>query len=154
MHMHVYSMHMHLSSSGGSPMRYENKVVLITGGGGGIGRAAAQRFLDEGARVVLSGTRHAKLEAARDALDPSGGRGDTHARQVPPPDPAPALVAAPRGPFGRVGLLVNPTGLFRIRPFPEQTEEPLQEAPGSIPRPAFWGSQAAAAAMRDQGDGG
>ena len=40
-------------------MRYENKVVLITGGGGGIGRAAAQRFLAEGARVVLSGTRQA-----------------------------------------------------------------------------------------------
>ena len=37
--------------------QYENKVVLITGGGGGIGKAAARRFLDEGARVRAE--RHA-----------------------------------------------------------------------------------------------
>jgi len=54
--------------------QFEGKVVVITGGGGGIGKAAARRFLDEGARVVLSGTRAAKLEAARDELDPTGDR--------------------------------------------------------------------------------
>ncbi len=47
-------------------MDFIDKVVVITGGGGGIGKAAAQRFLDGGARVVLSGTSRAKLEAARD----------------------------------------------------------------------------------------
>ena len=42
-------------------MDFTGKVVVITGGGGGIGKAAAQRFLDEGASVVLSGTRQAVL---------------------------------------------------------------------------------------------
>ena len=53
---------------------FEGQTVLITGGGGGIGKAAAARFLDEGANVVLSGTRESVLEAARAELDPSGER--------------------------------------------------------------------------------
>ena len=51
-------------------------------------------------------------------------------------------------------MLVNSTGIFRIVPFLEQTEEHFEEALGSILRPTYWVSQAAAAAMRDQGDGG
>src|SRR3954463_9377775 len=154
MHLHVYSMHMHLSSSGGTAMRYENTVVLITGGGGGIGRAAAQRFLAEGARVVLSGTGQAKLEAARDALDPSGERVHIHAGQVTTREQAQALVAAAVERYGRVDVLVNSTGICRIVPFLEQTEEHFEEALGSILRPTYWVSQAAAAAMREQGEGG
>src|SRR6476660_5253346 len=54
--------------------QFAGKVVLITGGGGGIGKAAARRFLEEGANVVLSGTRASVLEAAQQELDPSGER--------------------------------------------------------------------------------
>ena len=134
-------------------MQFENQVVLITGGGGGIGRAAAQRFLDEGASVVLSGTRQLKLEAARAALDPSGERVHLHAGQVTTREQAQALVASAIERFGRVDVLVNSTGIFRIVPFLEQTEEHLEEALGSILRPTYWVSQAAAAAMREQGGG-
>ena len=134
-------------------MQFENQVVLITGGGGGIGRAAAQRFLEEGASVVLSGTRQAKLEAARDALDPSGERVHIHAGQVTTREQAQALVAAAIERYGRVDVLLNSTGIFRIVPFLEQTEEHFEEALGSILRPTYWVSQAAAAAMADQGGG-
>ena len=34
--------------------RFENKVVLITGSGGGLGKASALRFVAEGARVVIA----------------------------------------------------------------------------------------------------
>ena len=134
-------------------MPFENQVVLITGGGGGIGRAAAERFLAEGARVVLSGTRQAKLEAARDALDPSGERVAIHAGQVTTRAQAQELVAAAVERFGRVDVLVNSTGIFRIVPFLEQTEEHFEEALGSILRPTYWVSQAAAEVMREQGGG-
>src|SRR5215216_5386814 len=56
-------------------MRFENKVVLISGGGGGIGKAAARRFLEEGAEgVVLNSRRQEVLDAAKDELDSTGER--------------------------------------------------------------------------------
>jgi NAD(P)-dependent dehydrogenase (short-subunit alcohol dehydrogenase family) len=133
--------------------QFEGKVVLITGGGGGIGRAAARRFLDEGARVVLSGTRQAKLEAARADLDPSGERVAIHAGQVTTREQAHQLVAYAIERFGAVDVLVNSTGIFRIVPFLEQTEEHFEEALGSILRPTYWVSQAAAEAMSQRGGG-
>src|SRR5215210_208037 len=154
MQAHVYSMHMHLLSTGGHPMRrYENKVVLITGGGGGIGKAAARRFLDEGARVVLSGTRQAKLEAARADLDPSGEHVAIYAGQVTTREQAHQLVAFAIERFGAVDVLVNSTGIFRIVPFLEQTEEHFEEALGSILRPTYWVSQAVVGPMRERGGG-
>ena len=133
--------------------QYENKVVLITGGGGGIGKAAARRFLDDGARVVLAGTRRAVLEAARAELDPSGERVAIHAGQVTTREQAHALVDAAVERFGGVDVLVNSTGIFRIVPFLEQTEEHFEEALGSILRPTYWVSQAAVLAMRERGGG-
>jgi NAD(P)-dependent dehydrogenase (short-subunit alcohol dehydrogenase family) len=48
-------------------------------------------------------------------------------------------------------VLVNSTGIFRPVPFLEQSEDHFEEALGSILRPTFWVSQAAAAAMGDEG---
>jgi NAD(P)-dependent dehydrogenase (short-subunit alcohol dehydrogenase family) len=132
---------------------YENKVVLITGGGGGIGRAAAARFLEEGARVVLSGTRQAVLEAALEELDPTGERVAIRAGHITTREQAHALVDYAVERFGGVDVLVNSTGIFRPVPFLEQTEEQLEEALGSILRPTFWVSQAASLAMRERGGG-
>jgi NAD(P)-dependent dehydrogenase (short-subunit alcohol dehydrogenase family) len=128
-------------------------VVLITGGGGGIGRAAARRFLDEGASVVLSGTRASVLEAAQAELDPTGERTLIVAGQVTGREQAQALVAAAVERFGGVDVLVNSTGIFRVTPFEEQTEEHFEEALGSILRPTYWVSQAVVPAMRERGGG-
>jgi len=132
---------------------FEGKVVVITGGGGGIGRAAAARFLQEGARVVLSGTREAKLRAAQEALDPSGERSLVHAGEISRRDDARALIAAAVERLGGVDVLVNSTGIFRPVPFDEQTEEHFEEALTSILRPTYWASQAAVPAMRERGGG-
>ncbi len=45
--------------------RFESKTVLVTGGSSGIGLAAAQAFVEEGARVIITGRDAAALEAAR-----------------------------------------------------------------------------------------
>ena len=49
--------------------KLEGKVAVITGGTTGIGFASAKRFLDEGAKVILTGTNPKTLEAARSELD-------------------------------------------------------------------------------------
>src|SRR3954447_16716476 len=134
--------------------RFDDKVVLITGGGGGIGRAAARRFLAEGARVVLSGTRAEVLEDARRDVDPDGTRTAIRAGSITTREDAHDLVRVALDRFGTIDVLVNSTGIFRPVPFLDQTEEHLDEALGSILRPTFWASQAAAAAMRDRGTGG
>jgi NAD(P)-dependent dehydrogenase (short-subunit alcohol dehydrogenase family) len=132
---------------------FENKVAVITGGGGGIGRAAAARFLEEGASVVLSGRRDEVLAAARRELDPVGERVAVVAGDVSSAAAAAHLVEQALARFGGVDVLVNSTGIFRVVPFLEQTEEQLEEALDSTLRPTFYTSQAVARAMVDR-DGG
>ena len=130
---------------------FDGKVAVITGGGGGIGKATAARLLDEGASVVLSGRRQEVLDAARQELDPSGDRVELAGGDVSSAAAAEQLVAVA---LERLDVLVNSTGIFRPVPFLEQTEEHVEEALDSILRPTFYTSQAAARAMVDRGEGG
>ncbi len=134
-------------------MEFENKVVLITGGGGGIGKAAAGRFLEEGANVALNSRRQEVLNAAREELDPSGERVEIFAGDASKPESARNFVAAAVERFGGVDVLVNSTGIFRVKPFEEESEEDFEEAMDSILRPTFWTSQAAVPEMRRRGGG-
>ena len=134
-------------------MEFENKVVLITGGGGGIGKAAARRFLEEGAKVALNSRRQEVLDAAREELDPSGERVVLFAGDASKPESARNFVAAAVERFGGVDVLVNSTGIFRIKPFEDESEEDFEEAMNSILRPTFYTSQAAVAEMRRRGRG-
>src|SRR5215471_17035865 len=100
-----------------------DEVVVITGGGGGIGKAAAARFLEEGASVVLSSRRQEVLDAAQRELDPVGERLAVFAADASGPAAAERLVATALERFGSVDVLVNSTGIFRVVPFLDQTEE-------------------------------
>jgi NAD(P)-dependent dehydrogenase (short-subunit alcohol dehydrogenase family) len=132
---------------------FRDKVVLITGGGGGIGKASARRFLEEGASVVLNGRRQEILDAARAELDAGGSRIVTVAGDASRPETAAALVGTAIDRFGGVDVLVNSTGIFRPTPFLEQTEEHVEEAFDSILRPTYYVSQAAARQMVSRGSG-
>ena len=65
--------------------RLEGKVAVVTGGNSGIGLSTAQRFLEEGARVAISGRSRKTLDEAAKILgkrrtDSSGGRFQTRGR--------------------------------------------------------------------------
>ena len=52
-------------------MRLANKIALITGGNSGIGLATAKRFIEEGAKVAITGRNEKTLKEAADALGPN-----------------------------------------------------------------------------------
>ena len=55
--------------------RFRDKVVWITGGGSGLGKAIALQFAREGAMVAVSGRRKDKLEATVQKIETDGGQG-------------------------------------------------------------------------------
>ncbi|WP_243077778.1 SDR family oxidoreductase [Pantoea sp. MQR6] len=89
--------------------RFTGKVVVITGAGSGIGEAAAKRFADEGASVVLVGRTENKLETTLASLS----KGD---HLVVPCDVSEAeqvksLAESVQDKYGRVDVLVNNAGV-------------------------------------------
>jgi NAD(P)-dependent dehydrogenase (short-subunit alcohol dehydrogenase family) len=75
--------------------RVQDQVAIVTGGANGIGRACAQRFLEEGARVVIGDIDAGALESASRALTEAGGQVATVLGDVSEEGPAAALVPPP-----------------------------------------------------------
>jgi NAD(P)-dependent dehydrogenase (short-subunit alcohol dehydrogenase family) len=91
--------------------RLAGRVAVVTGGGRGIGTAYAERFLAEGARVVIAEIDAASGEAAAAGLGtPDVVR--SVRTDVTDPESARACVAAACEAFGTVDILVNNAGLY------------------------------------------
>ena len=92
-------------------MRFHEKVVLITGAGVGIGRAAALRFGKEGAKVAINSLTAAHgLETLR-MLQEAGGQGVYVQGDVSKDADARRMVQETVKAFGRLNILVNNAGI-------------------------------------------
>jgi NAD(P)-dependent dehydrogenase (short-subunit alcohol dehydrogenase family) len=132
-------------------MRFDGKVVAITGGGSGIGKETAARFLAEGAFVAINGRDAAKLERAAREIDPSGERVIVSAGDIADPATGAALVRAAVERFGGLDVLVNNAGVFSPKPFLDLTEADYDWYLDTILKGKFFTAQAAARAMQDKG---
>ncbi|TCR62145.1 SDR family NAD(P)-dependent oxidoreductase [Bosea sp. BK604] len=132
-------------------MRFASKVVAITGGGSGIGKETARRFLAEGALVAINGRNEAKLTAAAREIDPSGEKTVVVAGDISRPATGEALVSAALERFGGLDVLVNNAGVFNPKPFLELDEHDYDWYLDTILKGKFFTAQAAARAMKGSG---
>jgi meso-butanediol dehydrogenase / (S,S)-butanediol dehydrogenase / diacetyl reductase len=124
--------------------RFEEKTVVVTGAGGGIGQGIAARFAAEGAQVVLADRSEAVFAVAEEL----GGIG------VQADITSPADVAKVFGAVDRVDVLVNNAGVITIAKLEELTLDDWDRVLRVNTTGAFLCCQAAAAKMRARGDGG
>jgi 3-oxoacyl-[acyl-carrier protein] reductase len=91
-------------------MRLKDKVALITGGAAGIGKATAQRFIEEGAKVVICDVNQ---EAGQAAIQELGPRAAFFQVDVTDRQAVQAWVDEVMAQYGRVDILVNNAGVLR-----------------------------------------
>lgn len=93
-------------------MRLDGKVSIITGGGSGMGRVAAELFAKEGAKVVVADFSEPAGEAAVAAVRAAGGTASFVKVDVSNEDDARAMIRHAVATYGRVDTLYNNAGIM------------------------------------------
>ncbi len=92
------------------------RVALVTGAASGMGRATAQLFADEGARVAVTDVAQAGVDLVVEEILGAGGDARGFALDVSDPANIEAVTAEIVDHFGRLGILVNNAGISRFTP--------------------------------------
>lgn len=103
------------------------RTVIITGAGGGLGRAYALAFAAEGANVVVNDIRREAAEAVVAEVKVAGGQGLANCDDITRIESASRIVEAALAAFGEVHVLVNNAGILRDRMFISLSEEDWDE---------------------------
>ena len=126
------------------------QVAIITGAGGGIGRAVARELAGAGFRVVVAGREMGRLE---ETLRLAGGGGLVVQTDVTKPAEVERLVTVTLEAFGRVDALVNNAGYAPVRSIREMTDEQWRTVVDTNLSAAFYTTRAAWPAFERQGGG-
>lgn len=94
-------------------MRIADKTVVITGGGRGIGRALAERFGRDGARLALIDVNGADLESTRAGLEGAGIQARVYEANVTAEDEVVAAMGRITSDLGGIHVLINNAGIIR-----------------------------------------
>lgn len=103
--------------------RLANKSCIVTGAGGGIGRAVALAFAAEGARVCVNDVDQAAADAVVKEIAEGGGEAVGHYEPIGTVAAAGSLLATTLEAFGELDVLVNNAGILRDRMLHKMSEE-------------------------------
>lgn len=132
-------------------MRLQDKVVLVTGAGQGMGRAIARCFAREGATVIALDLNP---DAAQATLEGLGGRSVARGVNVADSAAVGAVVDEVMTMFGRVDVLVNNAGIGSVDAFADITDETWARVISVNLTGAFYCARQAVRAMQQRGCGG
>jgi NAD(P)-dependent dehydrogenase (short-subunit alcohol dehydrogenase family) len=140
----------------------EDKVVIVTGGGGGIGRAIARLMAEQGAKVLVndlgtavdgSGRNPSLAEQVAEEIRAAGGTAVANADTVASWDGARRIVEAALDAFGRVDCVVNNAAVLRDAIFHKMSREDWELSIAVNLNGSFYVSRAAAEHFRSQESG-
>lgn len=134
-------------------MRLENKIVIITGGGSGIGRAVCDLFAAEGADLMIADKNAGAAEAAAAAARAAGRRAEATAVDVAESADVRRMIDDTVAAFGRIDVLVNNAG-YGITGSVVETDEADWDALIAVNlRGVYLGCKYVIPVMRQQGGG-
>jgi NAD(P)-dependent dehydrogenase (short-subunit alcohol dehydrogenase family) len=134
-------------------MRLENKVALITGGYGGMGRASARLFAQEGAIVFVAGRNRQRGDALVKEIDDAGGKAHFVELDVVDQDQWDAAVAHVKELAGALHVLMNIVGSNALVRFPRIDVDELNKIFEINVTATARGIQTCAPLIKDSGGG-
>lgn len=135
--------------------KLDNKTVVVTGGGRGIGRGIATRLAQEGANVVIADIDADGATAAAAAIASATGSAALGvACDVTERAGQQAAIATAVERFGRLDIMFNNAGISQTARFLDTTEEDYDRIMRVNARGVFLGTQEAAEQFKRQGGGG
>jgi glucose 1-dehydrogenase len=133
-------------------MRLANKVAIVTGGGSGIGRAAAQKFAREGARVVVADVNPESGADTATAIKKQGGEADYIVVDTSSYESVESLVQQTLELYGKLDIMFNNAGVVGERY--SVHEMPVEEYHRTVAvnqHGVFYGIKTAGNAMKENG---
>jgi len=134
--------------------RVEGRVVVVTGGAGGIGAAACRAIAGEGGKIVVADLDPDGAQAVADAIVADGGTAVSTGVDVTDRDEVRAMIRTAVDAFGELNVIFNNAGMNRPRDFMEVDRDNFDQIVGVNTWGVIVCTQEAATQMIAQGKGG